>query len=294
MKKNQASRTAEYMALFRAIESARPESKRLFNDPFAIGFLHGSIALLAHVARIRFAGNVVPWLIDTRSVPGARTVAVARTRFIDERLVDALKQGVKQLVILGAGYDTRAYRIAGIEQSRVFEIDHPNTSTAKQFHLQRQLGSLPDHVRFIAIDFNEQSLAQALSSTDFDASLKTFFIWEGVTNYLSAEAVDAGFRTMREIAQDSAIVFTYVDKAVIDSDNNFEGAARLKQVLARAGERWTFGFDPPELKAYLAERGYRLRGNIGSVELRSRYSNASRRNLRGYEFYRVAVAESVV
>jgi O-methyltransferase involved in polyketide biosynthesis len=63
---------------------------------------------------------------------------------------------------------------------------------------------------------------------------------------------------MREIAQDSAIVFTYVDKAVIDSDNNFEGAARLKQVLARAGERWTFGFDPPELKAYLAERGYRF------------------------------------
>jgi methyltransferase (TIGR00027 family) len=95
-------------------------------------------------------------------------VAVARTRFIDERLVDALKQGVKQLVIW-CRYDTRAYRIAGIEQSRVFEIDHPNTSTAKQFHLKRQLGSLPDHVRFIAIDFNEQSLAHALGSTDFDA-----------------------------------------------------------------------------------------------------------------------------
>jgi len=294
VKKNQASRTAEYMALFRAIESARPASARLFEDPFAVHFLHGSLRLLAHVARIPLAGNIVPWLIDTRSVPGARTVAVARTRFIDERLVAALKQGVKQIVILGAGYDTRAYRIPGIEQSIVFEIDHPNTSAAKQLHLKKQLGSLPHHVRFIAIDFNEQSLAQALTATDFDERLKTFFIWEGVTNYLSAEAVDAGFRTMRRIAQESAIVFTYVDKAVIDSDNEFEGAAKLKQVLSKAGERWTFGFDPPELETYLDERGYSLRENIGSIELRSRYFNASSRNLRGYEFYRVAVAESVM
>ena len=282
------------MALFRAIESARPESGRLFDDPFAIGFLHGSLRVLAHVARTPFAGNIVPWLIDTRSVPGARTVAVARTRFIDEQLIGALKQGVQQLVILGAGYDTRAYRIAGVEQSRVFEIDHPNTSKVKQLHLKRQLSSLPHHVRFIAVDFNEQSLAQALTPTDFDASLKTFFIWEGVTNYLSAEAVDAGFRTMREIAQESAIVFTYVDKAVLDSDHKFEGAAKLKQVLAKAGERWTFGFNPPELRRYLAERRYCLLEDIGSVELRSRYFNGSRRNLRGYEFYRVAVAESVV
>ena len=99
--------------------------------------------------------------------------------------------------------------------------------------------------------------------------------------------------TNDEIAQESAIVFTYVNKAVIDSDKKFEGAAKLKQVLAKAGERWTFGFNPPELKGYLAERGYRLLENIGSIELRSPYFNASRRNLRGYEFYRVAVAESV-
>jgi methyltransferase (TIGR00027 family) len=132
---------------------------------------------------------------------------------------------------------------------------------------------------------------QALASTDFDASLKTFFIWEGVTNYLTAEAVDAGFRTMREVAQESTIVFTYVDKAVIESDNMFEGAVKLKQILARAGERWTFGFDPAELNAYLAARSYRLLDDIGSVELRSRYLKPNRRTLRGYEFYRVAIAE---
>jgi O-methyltransferase involved in polyketide biosynthesis len=87
---------------------------------------------------------------------------------------------------------------------------------------------LPHHVRFLAVDFNEQTLVQALASTDFDASLKTFFIWEGVTNYLTDEAVDAGFRVMREIAQESDIVFTYVERAVIDSGHEFEGTAKLK------------------------------------------------------------------
>ena len=218
-------------------------------------------------------------------------MAVARTRFIDELLVNALKDGVQQVVILGAGYDTRAYRISGIEQSRVFEVDHPTTSNAKQLHLKRQLGSLPPHVRFLAVDLNEQSLVQAVGSTDFDATLKTFFIWEGVTNYLTTEAVDAGFRTIREVAQESTIVFTYVDKAVIESDNRFEEAAKLKQVLAKAGESWTFGFNPTELNGYLAQRGYRLLDDIGSIELRSRYLKTNRRVLRGYEFYRVAITE---
>ena len=87
-------------------------------------------------------------------------------------------------------------------------------------------------------------------------------------------------------------MFTYVDKAVLEVDNRFEGAARLRRVPAKAGERWTFGFDRPEIEAYLAERSYRLLEDIGSIELRSRYWKADRRVLRGYEFYRVAVAES--
>jgi methyltransferase (TIGR00027 family) len=292
MKKSQPSRTAEYMALFRAVESARPEWERLFDDPLAIAFLRKSFRLLVHLARVPFAGNIVPWLIDTKGVAGARSVAVVRTRFIDEQLVDALNKGCKQFVILGAGYDTRAYRIAGIEQARVFEIDHPNTSRAKQAHLKKRFRSLPQHVRFIAVDFNEQSLMQALASTDFDGRLKTFFIWEGVTNYLTPAAVDASFRIIRELAQEIAIVFTYVDRAVLDSDNRFEGAAELRRILDQAGERWTFGFEPAELKAYLAERSYRLLEDIGSTELRSRYLKADRRVLRGYEFYRLAVAES--
>ncbi|HEX6044780.1 MAG TPA: SAM-dependent methyltransferase [Pyrinomonadaceae bacterium] len=290
MKRDRASKTAEYMAFFRALESARPPSQRLFNDPLAISFLRPSLRLLTHFSRVPFAGNIIPFLIDTRWVKGARPTGVARTVVIDERLTEALKQGVKQVVILGAGYDTRAFRIEGIEQACVFEIDHPLTSKAKQEHLRKQLGRLPDRVRFLAADFNQQSLEQVVVNTDFDAGLKTFFIWEGVTNYLSAEAVDSGFRAMRKLATDVSIIFTYVDKAVIEKSDTFEGTAELKKVLTEANEHWTFGFDPSELREYLAQRGFRLIEDVGSVEFRTRYLGNDPRQLRGYEFYRVALA----
>ena len=139
---------------------------------------------------------------------GARPTGVARTKLIDEKLTAALKTGTRQVVILGAGYDTRAFRIKGIEQAKVCEIDHPNTSEAKQEKLRKQIIRLPSRIRFVAVDFNRQSFADALASTDFDANLKTFFIREGVTNYLTAEAVDATFRTIRNLAGESFVIFT--------------------------------------------------------------------------------------
>lgn len=291
MKQDRASLTAEYMAFFRAIESARPPSKRLFNDPLAISFLRPSLRLLTYLCKSPFVGDFIPFLIDTKWVPGARAVGVARTRLIDKRLTEALNQGARQVVILGAGYDTRAYRIDGIEQAEVFEIDHPSTSKAKREHLEKQLGKLPERVQFISADLNHQSLDDVLAATNFDANLRTFFIWEGVTNYLTAEAVDAGFRNMHKLVTAGSIIFTYVDKAVIEASDKFEGTTKLKQVLAQAGERWTFGFNPSELNEYLAKRGFHLVEDVGSVELRARYLGTDRQQLRGYEFYRVALAQ---
>jgi methyltransferase (TIGR00027 family) len=233
MKQDQASRTAEYMALFRAIESARPPAKRLFNDPLAISFLRPSLRLITHLSRPPFAGDIIPFLIDTKWVKGARPVGVARTRLIDERLIEALKQGARQVVILGAGYDTRAYRIEGIERDEVFEIDHRNTSRAKRESLRKNLGGLPSHVQFVATNLNHQSLQDTLARTNFDARLKTFFIGEGVTNYLTAEAVDGGFCNVRRLATEASIIFTYVDKAVIEASNGFEGTAKLNKFSRR-------------------------------------------------------------
>lgn len=291
MRRSHASQTAEYMALFRAIESARPPTRRLFDDPFARTFLRPSLRLAAEVARLPWCGNVIPWLIDTWW-PGARSSGIARTRFIDEVLLHALRDGVQQVVILGAGFDCRAYRLGGMDQVKVIEVDHPDTLGVKRQHVQQLLSTSPPHVRFVAVDFNTQRLEEVVTPTICDATLATFFLWEGVTNYLTADAVDTTFRALRRLAKQSAVLFTYVHKAVLEAGTAFAGTTRLHQTLQRVGEQWTFGFDPTELAEYLAHRGFRLVEDIGSVEYRARYLGVSRRHQRGYEFYRVALAES--
>jgi methyltransferase (TIGR00027 family) len=291
MRRHHASQTAEYMALFRALESARPPGHRLFADPLARTFLRPSLRIAADVARLPWFRNVIPWLIDTWW-PGARPSGVARTRFIDDVLIRALRHGVQQVVILGAGFDCRAYRIAGMDQVQVIEVDHPDTLRVKRQHMQHMLSTSPPHVRFVAVDFNTQRLEEVVTPTICDATLPTFFLWEGVTNYLTADAVDTTFRALRRLAHQSAVLFTYVHKAVLEVGTAFAGTTHLHQTLQRVGEQWTFGFDPNELAEYLAHRGFRLVEDIGSVEYRARYLGVSRRHQHGYEFYRVALTES--
>ena len=127
MKEGEASRTAAYMAQFRALECTVPAGRRLFEDRFASGFLPPRLRFVAQLSRIRLAGALVRAYID-RQWPGARTSAVARTKFIDDAAEAALRSGVAQVVSLGAGFDARAYRIPGMARAIVFEVDHPSTS----------------------------------------------------------------------------------------------------------------------------------------------------------------------
>jgi methyltransferase (TIGR00027 family) len=288
---NQASLTAEYMALFRALESVRPPASRLFTDPFSREFLRPALRIATEAARIPVVGEAIPWIID-HWWPGARTSGVARTRFIDDVLFQALHDGVQQVVILGAGFDSRAYRLPGMDRVRVIEVDHPDTLKAKRERLQQVLGSTPNRVHFAAVDFNNEQLEDVLTAPAFESICKTFFLWEGVTNYLTAAAVDATFRAMRRVAERSLVLFTYVHKEVLEAPGVFEGTASLNQTLQRAGEHWTFGFDPSELPEYLEHRGFRLLEDIGSTEYRKRYMDPNPRMLLGYEFYRIALAES--
>jgi methyltransferase (TIGR00027 family) len=289
MKQSHASRTAEYMALFRALESFHPKNQRLFNDPFAKAFLNPSLRTFARFSRVRFFGGLVPWVIDRRW-PGTRTSGIARTRFIDDLLSEALEQGTEQVVLLGAGFDCRAFRIHGIERVRVFEIDHPDTSKAKRENLKRILGKLPTHVAFIEIDFRKDRLQDALLASRFDPSRRSFFIWEGVTNYLTEDAVDKTLQVISGVSAGSQLVFTYVHRAVLDHAEEFKGTQHLMQLLQEEEEAWTFGLLPEELPSFLKARGFELISDTGSVEYRARYMGPAGRHMKGYEFYRLARA----
>ena len=292
MQEGRASRTAEYMALFRALEDARPPAQRLFDDPFARRFLSLPLRLVAALSRLPGVAGLVCRLIDRRW-PGARTSAVARTRRIDEQLAAAIAEGAEQMVLLGAGFDARAYRLPACRRLTVFEVDHPATLARKRALVARALRGLPGWVRFVATDFDHANLASSLASAGYDPRRRTVFVWEGVTNYLTASAVDATLRACARAVPGSLLVFTYVHRRVLDDPASFFGTTRLLATLAAAGERWTFGLDPARLADHLRERGLLLEEDLGAAEYRARCYGPASTTMRGYEFYRIATARVV-
>ena len=289
MRSEQASRTAEHMAFFRALESARPARQRLFQDPFAIHFLRPALRRAVEISRIPVLGSLIPWYADRR-IPGARTSGVARTCLIDELLRHALQAGTRQIAILGAGFDCRGYRMPSIRNSILFEVDHPATQAVKLAKLRRLLPQLPGHVRFVPLDFDGQSLSSALGASGFDPRCPTAFLWEGVTNYLTAKGVDSVLRYVAGCATGSLLIFTYVHRGALDGSGLFADAAELLAELKRLGEPWTFGLDPEGLSDYLRARGLELEQDFCAREYRARYYGPHGRQFKGYHFYQVAAA----
>lgn len=289
MRAGEASRTAEFMALYRAMEFSRSAGQRLFEDRLAESFLRRPLRLALWLSRLPMLGGLVPVVLDL-AAPGARSSGIARTRLIDELVCRALDDGAEQVVILGVGFDCRAYRLPGIERCPVFEVDHPDTLAAKRRRLAHVLPRIPDNVRFVETDFNQGELEKAVGGSGYDPCRRSCFIWEGVTNYLTDAAVDGMFRWFAGAAAESVVIFTYVDRAVLTDPDAFLGARRLLATMERLGERWTFGFDPLELPAYLARFGLELTIDVNATQYRAQYMGRQSSHMRGYEFYRVAVA----
>jgi methyltransferase (TIGR00027 family) len=289
VKEGRASRTAEYVALFRAIESRRPAGQRLFDDPFAKRFLSPPLAGVAALSCLPGMADLLSIIIDRRWA-GARSSAVARTRLIDDALQEALADGVEQVVILGAGFDSRAYRLPALGKIAVFEVDHPDTLAKKRAVLERGSVDVPPRVRFVATDFRAGDLERAMDEAGYRKDATTFIVWEGVTAYLTASAVDATLRWCANAAPGSRLLFTYVHRAVLEDPAAFAGTKALFATLSAASEQWTFGLDPVELASYLEQRGLELEEDIGSADYRARYLPRSSRTVRGYEFYRLAIA----
>lgn len=284
------SRTAAFIALFRALETRLPAKQRLFADPFAKEFLDRRLGAVLAMARVPVTGGLVPGFID-RTWPGARVSVIVRTRFIDETMEAALAEGIGQVVILGAGFDTRAHRIEAAARARVFEVDAPATLAEKGARIERLPGARPAHVTAVGVDFERDDLEASLRSAGLDPGARTLFIWEGVTSYLSAEAVDQTLRAMTRLgAPGSLVVFTYLDRAVLEDGAKPRGAGATISAVARVGEPIRFGLDPADLAAYLADRGLELREEVSTAELAGRYLHPRGRRPVAAEFFRVALA----
>jgi len=289
MKANTPSRTAQYMALFRAIETARLSRNRLFADPYATIFLDDGLKRAIKLSRLPFIGRLIPKIIQSRG-PGALSSGIARTKYIDDLLYQTIRDGVKQVIILGAGFDIRALRLDFLHSVPVIEIDHPDTAKFKIDKLKEALGQLPQNVSYFQTDLNKQSLEELASNHHLDRNIPTTIIWEGVTNYLTQQAVDKTLEFVKTFAAGSYIIFTYIDKLVLDRPQFFTGAEKVLKNVRKNEECWTLGFNPEELSGYLVRFHLVLLEDLGAAEYRGKYMPDRKGISKGYEFYRVAFA----
>jgi methyltransferase (TIGR00027 family) len=274
------ARTAEYMALFRALESTAPPDRRLFADRDATRFLRPTLRAVVYAARVPALRSSIVAFIDRRW-PGPRPSGVVRTRVIDDFVTGALRDGCTQLMLLGAGYDTRATRLAAAASSAVFEVDHPVTQARK-----RKAGGKPaSRVRYVPIDLERDRLAPALTAAGFDPHERTCVVWEGVFSYLTPEAIDVTLAALVELcAPGSQIVLTYVDQRAIDAPRAQSEA--WFTAVSDVGEPFRTGLDPGEACAFFAARGLGLLSDESTAEAAARLGTGKARAIPG--FYRLA------
>src|SRR5262249_8127092 len=153
---------------------------------------------------------------------GARTSAIARTRFIDDVVRARVDTGVRQLVILGAGFDCRAHRLAELRDSLVFEVDREETQRAKRDAVTRMANARTD-VIYVPVDVERDVIGDRLAAAGWQAEQPTAFLWEGVTNYLVESAVAAVLGWIGRAAAGSTVVFTYIHKGLLDGTAHFDG-----------------------------------------------------------------------
>jgi methyltransferase (TIGR00027 family) len=289
-----SSHTAALVTLYRAIESSRPAATRLFDDPFAPLFLGWRFRTALRLSRLPVIGAAMPWSLVDGHWSGPRGTVAARTRYIDDCLGDALHHGVKQVVILGAGFDCRPYRIREIAQSRVFEADHPATQATKKQIVSRRLRTLSSHVTYVPIDFTAGPLDAVMQASGYRSDVRTFFVCEGVTHYLAADTIDAVFRYVGRSAPGSQLVFTYIHRGMLDGSARFAGADNTLATVRRAGEPYTFGFEPAELSQYLATRNLALVEDVSADSYRARYLTPRGRGGEPLSEYQRAALANVV
>jgi methyltransferase (TIGR00027 family) len=286
MRKNQSSITALGIAIVRGIESEKPEGQRICYDPYARQFVQPFLYKF-----VRFFDRIGYSEIKG---PGVMGFLTARERHIDEYLNRCLADGLQQLVILGAGFDARAYRFEELEHGvKVFEVDHPASQGAKLEKLVQIFGSLPAHVVFVPIDFNTQCLDQRLFESGYDESLKTLFIWQGVTQYLAPAAVDATLAFIAEHSgPGSAVIFDYMYPTLLDGTIKRGEVANMRGKRWASGEMMTFGIPEGTVTQFLEQRGFTQVHNADHQYLHDTYFKG--KNARRTVAYGYAIASAVV
>jgi len=263
----QASGTAMATAFMRALAAYDPRKEIRGNDYLAEIFLEEEQKKPLKDPAIR------AWVMKNRSAPGAYEFMIARTAFFDRIVEQAFKENIDQMVLLGAGYDSRPYRFRkSIQDTKIFELDGKPTQQRKKEYLQRAEISISEQISFVPINFETDNLRETLTEAGFSQGKKTLFIWEGVTYYLSREAVDNMLAFVRSNSPSgSSISFDYA--SLSDEALNEDGAKELRKHMQSrySNEPTRFGIRAGKIEAFLAERGFEVVEHLTAAEMNEKY-----------------------
>ena len=266
--------TAQGVAKQRLIETLAKPDKRIINDPYADRFVIGA-------GLIKLMGHELSVWLTKKFAPGFHEHLISRTRFIDDLIKDSAASGSEQYVILGAGYDLRAHRLELPSSLKIFEVDQPEVQARKRSKLPKELPN-SESVTYVSVDFNHQSLTEQLLAAGFDQSKSTVFTLEGVSQYITKEAVTSTIKDLAALTKKTSSTFfiSYVDK-LLDKEpeacfgKGYPKAARraetIKRLSAKVGEPWISFYTAEEIEGLLSKNGFSVKENKSLADLNSVY-----------------------
>ena len=258
---SKSSRTAGFICMCRA--ASYLEKKELYQsgDYIAPRLLPGLIKFLVRYKLINFKWPFFP--------KGIYEYVIARTKYIDNIFKESIENGIEQILLFGAGFDTRAVRFAEKNiKIKIFELDTLYTQTAKINQFKKRGISIPENTILISIDFNVDSLSEKLESNGFKRNKTTLFIMEGIIQYLNKEAVDELFKLLYELAEpESKVVFDYIYASVLRKENIYYGEKDIYKKVNSVQEPWLFGIEKGGMEAFVKNYNFSLIQNLDSEDL---------------------------
>ena len=283
-----AGKTGNSPTALVAIEQFFPEEKRIVTDSLAIKFLQGSTSAMVRLCRAVFIRD---WIVNMseKSAPGLYGGILCRKRYIDDKLFELITK-MDAVVNLGAGLDTRLYRPMFLGKLPAWELDQPENISSKRKCVNQALGLIPDKVILVPVDFDTEDIEQVLCSSGYTFDKVTFFIWEGVTQYLTIDGIQLTFELLSKAMKGSRLAFTYVNRKFIDGDDLFNWSNGYKRFVKTG--IWKFGEYPENWSSFLEQFGWKVIEDIDYGQLSDVYIKPLDRNLvRASSLERILFAE---
>ncbi len=283
------SNTAYGVTRVRCFEMFYPPEQRLFEDPYSIRFLPSFTRLLIQTMRWSWLRDFYLWLWEL-ILPGLVGGMLCRTRYIDDIVHRCLDDGIRTIINLGAGLDTRGFRLPALAQSAYYEVDLVELIAYKRKKIEDLYGRMPDHLRLVAVDFQNQSLEERLHAEGFRREERALFILEGLIQYIDPEAFHDLLKFLSQAADDSRVVFTYPMQDFLDGSKDYGKISRLIGLSRRSGSAFNNGQLPETLPKVLAPYSLTLIEDVDAEYYQRTLLKGLNRKLNVFAIERVAFA----